>query len=158
MLGSAKFALVAGSAFAIVVSADLVSAADEPINLIKYRQATMKAIGGHMGALGAMAKGEISFTDEVALHAGAINDMSQNLLRLFPEGSGYEIDKKTNALPAVWERWADFEKAVKALQDESAKMVSIAEAGDAAAFGQQVGALGRDGCTNCHDTFRYKQE
>jgi cytochrome c556 len=133
------------------------SAADEPSNLIKYRKATMTAIGGHMGALGAMAKGEVSFTDEAVLHARAINEMSQNLLRLFPEGSGYEVDKKSNVLPAVWERWADFESAVKALQDESAKMVAVAEGGDAAALGQQVGALGRDGCSNCHDTFRYKE-
>ncbi|MDH3663345.1 MAG: cytochrome c, partial [Alphaproteobacteria bacterium] len=80
-----------------------------------------------------------------------------NLLRLFPEGSGYEADKKTNALPAIWERREDFEKAVKSLQDESAKMVTVAESGDAAALGQQVGALGRNGCSNCHDTFRYKE-
>lgn len=158
MLGSTRMALIAVGMLATGLGAGLASAADEPVNLIKYRQATMKAIGGHMGALGAMAKGEVSFTDEAVGHAHAINEMSKNLLRLFPEGSGYEADKKTNALPAIWERWADFEAAVKALQDESAKMVTTAEGGDAAAFGQQVGALGRDGCTNCHDTFRYKQE
>ena len=144
-------------AIAVVAATAPGWAADEPSNLIKYRQAIMKAIGGHMGALGAMAKGEVSFTDEAVLHARAINEMSQNLLRLFPEGSGYEVDKKTNALPAVWERWADFESAVKSLQDESAKMLAVAESGDATAFGQQIGALGRDGCTNCHDTFRYKE-
>ena len=142
---------------AITVGAVPASAADEPSNLIKYRKAMMTAIGGHMGALGAMAKGEVSFTDEAILHARAINDMSQSLLRLFPEGSGYEVDKKTNALPAVWERWADFESAVKALQDESAQMVTVAESGDDAAFREQVGALGRDGCSNCHDDFRYKE-
>lgn len=158
MLGSTRMALIAVGMLATGLGAGLASAADEPVNLIKYRQATMKAIGGHMGALGAMAKGEVSFTDEAVGHAHAINEMSKNLLRLFPEGSGYEADKKTNALPAIWERWADFEAAVKALQDESAKMVATAEGGDAAALGQQVGALGRDGCTNCHDTFRYKQE
>ena len=144
-------------AIAVVVGSVPASAADEPSNLVKYRKATMTAIGGHMGALGAMAKGEVSFTDEAVLHARAINDLSQNLLRLFPEGSGYEADKKTNALPAIWERREDFEKAVKSLQDESAKMVTVAESGDAAALGQQVGALGRNGCSNCHDTFRYKE-
>lgn len=155
-----KSARIAFVAFALVISsfqAHHALAADEPSNLIKYRQAIMKAIGGHMGALGAVAKGEVSFADEVVGHAHAINEMSKNLLRLFPEGSGYEVDKKTNALPAIWERWADFEAAVKALQDESAKMITVAESGDAAAFGQQVGALGRDGCTNCHDTFRYTE-
>ena len=155
-----KPARIASVALAVLISSFYThhaSAADEPSNLIKYRQAIMKAIGGHMGALGAVAKGEVSFTDEVVGHAHAINEMSKNVLRLFPEGSGYEVDKKTNALPAVWEQWADFEAAVKALQDESAKMITAAESGDAAAFGQQVGALGRDGCTKCHDTFRYKE-
>ena len=142
---------------ALALGAAPASAADEPSNLVKYRKATMTAIGGHMGALGAMAKGEVSFTDEAVLHARAINEMSQNLLRLFPEGSGYEADKKTNALPAIWERWADFEKAVTLLQDESAKLLAVAESGDAAALGQQVGAVGRDACSNCHDTFRYKE-
>ena len=144
-------------AIAAVVATAPASAADEPSNLIKYRKAVMTAIGGHMGALGAMAKGEVSFTDEAALHARAINEMSQNLLRLFPEGSGYEADKKTNALPAVWEQWADFESAAKSLEEESAKLVAVAESGDAAAIGQQVGALGRNGCSKCHDTFRYKE-
>ncbi len=139
------------------LSAHQASAADEPANLVKYRQAIMKAIGGHMGALGAVAKGEVSFSDEAVGHAHAINEMSKNMLRLFPQGSGYEADNKTNALPAVWERWADFEAAVKAMQDESAKMITAAQSGDTAAFGQQVGALGRNGCTNCHDTFRYKK-
>ena len=97
------------------------------------------------------------FGDEAVLHARAINEMSQNLLRLSPEGSGYEVDKKTNALPAVWKRWADFEKAVTSLQDESAEMVTVAASGDDDAFREQVGALGRDGCSNCHDTFRYKE-
>lgn len=157
MLRFARTAFVACAVLILSLSAHHASAADEPSNLVKYRQAIMKAIGGHMGALGAVAKGEVSFTDEVVGHAHAINEMSKNVLRLFPEGSGYEVDKKTNALPAVWERWADFEAAVKALQDESAKMLIAAESGDAAAFGQQVGALGRDGCTNCHDTFRYQE-
>ena len=105
----------------------------------------MTAIGGHMGA---MAKGEVSFTDEAVLHTSAFNEMSKSLLRLFLEGSGFEADKKTNALPAVWERWADLESAVKSLQDDSAKMMTVAESGDASAFRQQVGALRRNGCCN----------
>lgn len=157
MLGSTKRVVAAGGVLAMIFGAGLASAANDPVNLIKYRQSTMKAIGGHMGALGAMAKGEVSFTDEAAVHARAINDMSQNLLRLFPEGSGYEVDKNTKALPAIWKRPADFEAAIKALQDQSAKMMAVAESGDAAALREQVGALGRDGCTNCHDTFRYKE-
>lgn len=157
MFRHTKMAFIALGALTLGLSTNLASAADEPANLVKYRQAIMKAIGGHMGALGAMAKGEVSFTDEAVGHAHAINEMSKNLLRLFPEGTSYEAGNKTNTLPAVWEQWADFEAAVKSMQDESAKMITAAEGGDAAAFGQQVGAVGRNGCSKCHDTFRYKE-
>jgi cytochrome c556 len=131
-------------------------AADEPSNLIKYRQATMKAIGGHMGALGSIAKGEVSFTDEAVGHAHAINEMSKELARLFPEGTGYDADKSTKALPAVWEQPEEFQQAIQSLQDESAKLVEVAQAGDPAALGAQVGALGTPACGNCHKTFRYE--
>ena len=157
MVGFFKSAFVALGVLAISLIAQQAVAADDPVSLVKYRKAIMKAIGGHMGALAAVAKGEVSFTDESVGHAHAINEMSKNLLRLFPEGSGYETVKDTNALPEVWTQWANFESAAKAMQDESARMVEAAKSGDAAAFGQQVGALGRNGCANCHDTFRYEK-
>lgn len=46
----------------VVFGAVPAPAADEPSNLIKYRKATMTATGGHMGARGAMAEGDVSFT------------------------------------------------------------------------------------------------
>jgi cytochrome c556 len=96
-------------------------AANEPAALIAYRQATMKAIGGHMGALGAFAKGEVDFVQDVGGHAHAINEMSKGLARLFPKGSGKEAGE-TRALPKIWEDWAGFEAAIKTLSDQSAKL------------------------------------
>lgn len=157
MFGLKKVGCVGFCLLALGFGVQPASAADDPASLVKYRKAIMKAIGGHMGALAAVAKGEVSFSDEAVGHAHAINEMSKNLLRLFPEGSDYDSVGDTDALPAVWEQWANFEAAAKAFQDESAKMAEAAKSGDAAAFGQQVGALGRNGCGNCHDTFRYKK-
>jgi cytochrome c556 len=148
---TAALALAAGGAFA----------ADEPANIVKYRQATMKAISGHMAALAAMAKGEVSFTDEAFGHAHAINQLSQNIDRLFPAGSGKgEIpDVETRALPEIWHRGEDFQKAIMQLQGESKKLAELTEDGnfEQAAFAQQVGALGKQGCGNCHDTFREEE-
>jgi cytochrome c556 len=134
-------------------------AADEPANVIKYRQAFMKANGAHITMIAAVVKGEVTWTDELAGHAHAMHEQSMHLLRLFPEGSGKgDTDVKSAALPVIWEKWSDFEQAANAFEVESGKLVEVIESGDQAAIGQQLGALGKQGCGGCHDTFREKQD
>lgn len=48
----------------------------------------MSAIGAHLAMLAAVAKNEVSFRDEAAGHAHAIEEMSKNVARLFSEGTG----------------------------------------------------------------------
>jgi cytochrome c556 len=152
-----KTTLMAGmTALAVTLGAVVANAADEPANLIKYRQSTMKAFNGHMGAIAGVVKGEVSFSDELFGHAHAINEMSKNLLRLFPQGSGTEAGE-TRALPAIWEKPDDFAASVKALQDESAKLMEVAKSSDMGAIGAQVGALGKNACGGCHNNFRKKK-
>jgi cytochrome c556 len=134
-------------------------AADEPANIVKYRQAFMKANGAHITMISAVVKGEVSWTDELAGHAHALHEQSQNLLRLFPEDTGKDdTEVKSAALPVVWERWDEFQQAAQAFEQESAKLVEVAESGDQAAIAQQLGALGKQGCGNCHETFREEQD
>ncbi|MDX1422379.1 MAG: cytochrome c [Kiloniellales bacterium] len=154
--------LLAGTIFAAAVAAAGLSATkagaqDDPAALIAYRQSIMKAIGGHMGAIAMAAKGDVSFTDEVAFHARAINEMSMHLTRLFPEGSGKEAGE-TRALPVIWEKWDEFTAAAENLGTESAKLVEVAESGDRAAIAAQTGELGNEGCGGCHKTFREKTD
>jgi cytochrome c556 len=147
--GAGLLATTLGAAFA----------ADEPANIIKYRQAFMKANGAHITMVAAMVKGEVSWTDELVGHAHAMHEQSKNLLRLFPEGTGKDdTEVKSAALPVIWERRDEFEQAAQAFEQESAKLVEVAEAGDQAAIAQQLGALGKQGCGNCHETFREKQD
>lgn len=134
-------------------------AADEPANIIKYRQAFMKANGAHITMIAAMVKDEVSWDDELVRHANALHEQSQNLLRLFPEGTGKDdTEVKSAALPVIWERWDEFQQAAQALEQESAKLVEVAESGDQTAIAQQLGALGKQGCGNCHETFREEQD
>lgn len=143
----------------LVTTAGAAFAADEPANVIKYRQAFMKANGAHITMIAAVVKGEVSWTDELAGHAHALHEQSKNLLRLFPEGSGKDdTEVKSVALPVIWEQWGEFEEAANAFEAESAKLVEAVESGDQAAIARQVGALGKQGCGNCHETFREKQE
>lgn len=143
------FATASGTALAV----------DEPENIVKYRQATMQALGAHISMLAAVAKNEVSFRDQAFGHAHAINQMSDYLAELFPEGTGQgETEEESDALPAIWENPEEFQAAIESLQEESEKMVQAAEGDDPTAFAQQLGALGKQGCGNCHDDFRAEDD
>lgn len=153
----AWFAVAAAGLLATTLGATAF-AADEPANVIKYRQAFMKANGAHITMIAAVVKGEVSWTDELKDHAEALHEQSEYLLRLFPEGSGKDdTEVKSAALPVIWEKRSEFEQAANAFEVESGKLVEAIESGDQAAIAQQVGVLGKQGCGGCHDTFREKQ-
>lgn len=130
-------------------------AVDEPENVIKYRQAVMKAIGGHMASIAGVVKGEVSFTDHVAIHANSINAMSKAVTAAFPEGTD-NGSYKTAALPKIWEDWAGFEKAAQALDTASANLASVAASGDKQQIAVAFGDLGK-ACGACHKPYRVKQ-
>jgi cytochrome c556 len=136
-------------------------AADEPVNIVKYRKAFMDANGAHITMIAAVVKGEVSFGD-VAGNAQALAEQGKlliaNLKQLFPEGTAKgETSEKSGALPVIWEKWGDFEQAAQKFQEESAKFAEVAQGGDMAAIGPALGALGKQGCGACHETFREKQ-
>jgi cytochrome c556 len=137
-------------------------AADEPVNVVKYRKHFMDANGAHIAMIASVIKGEVSLSDQVAANANALAEqgklLTANLKQLFPEGTAKgETAEKSAALPAIWEKWSDFEQAAQKFQDESAKLAEVAQGGDMAAIAQQLGALGKQGCGACHETFREKQ-
>ena len=137
-------------------------AADEPANIVKYRKAFMDANGAHITMIAAVVKGEVSFGD-IATNAQALAEqgklLTANLEQLFPEGTAKgETGEESAALPVIWEKWGEFEQAAQKFEEESAKLVEAAEGGDQTAFAQQLAALGKQGCGNCHETFREKQD
>jgi cytochrome c556 len=134
------------------------AAVDEPENVIAYRQSVMKAIGGHTGAIAAVAKGQVSYVDQVAAHARGINAMSKLITGLFPKGTDNFEYADTRALPDIWQDWSRFEAAAKDLQSESAKLIEVAESGgDAAAIGAQLQNVGK-ACGSCHKPFRAEKD
>ena len=153
--------LAGGAVLALLtMGSTLTFAADEPANLVKYRQNFMKGNSAHLGMIAALVKGEVSLTDELAPNAAALAEMgemlSANLQQLFPEGTDKAAGLKTAALPAIWEKWSDFEQVAMRFQEETAKLAEVAETGDTAAIGQQLGVVGKEGCGACHETFREK--
>ena len=145
--------IAAAGIAATVASIGFAGLADADENAIKYRQNHMKAMGAHLGAISAVMKGEAGKPEHIAGHAAAIAGIGAIAGDLFPAGSG---EGKTNALPAIWEKPGDFEKAWMALRDASANFAKVAAGGDMAATGAAMGGVGKS-CGGCHKTFRKKQ-
>ena len=130
-----------------------VAAAVADEGAIKYRQSIMKANGAHLGAIVAILKGEVAFTEDLKAHAHAVAELSKIVPKLFPAGSDVG---DTRALPAIWEKPEEFKKVLNAFRTEAAKLAKDAESGDMQAIGAQVGALG-NACGACHKRFREKR-
>jgi cytochrome c556 len=142
-IGSAV-ALTAGTAFSV--------SADESSS-IKYRQAVMKAVGGHMGGSVAIIKGKVPYKDDLVAHATGLNDMAKvaaNAFKQKTEGG------KTRAKPNIWEDGDDFSQKIQDFKKATADFLAAAKSGGPAAAGAKLGAVG-DSCKGCHKKFRAKK-
>ena len=145
---------VAAGALALVVGLMAVTAgagaADDPV---KVRKALMTSQGVHLGALGAIAKGEAPYTELANGHAFALLRISQAITHVFPEGSD---SGDTRAKAEIWSDMAKFEQAIASLEAAAANMVEAAKTGDPGAIGAALGEMG-GACGGCHKPFRAEQ-
>jgi len=119
---------------------------------LRYRQGSMFMMAQHMGALGAMVKGDKPW-DAAAVQRNAerVEMFSQ-----LPWDSFWVAgsDKGKNRMkPEIFKDKEKFLAGATHLQDETAKLASVAKTGDQAAFKAQFGAVGK-ACKQCHDNFR----
>ncbi len=127
-------------------------AADDPANVIKYRQQVMKSTASHITNIFSVLKGETSFAGHIAANARAISDNAAMISDIFPEGSG---SGDTRALPSVWQDKAKFDAAAIALKTAADNLAVAAGSGDMAAIGAAAGEVGK-ACGGCHESFRKK--
>lgn len=126
-------------------------AADDAANhegAAKYRHHTMQAIGGHMQALVDILRRDVTYTDHLPVHAGALAALAEITPTLFPPGSG---GRDTEALPAIWENPEDFAKRVDAFREAAANLNDVV--GKGGALGPAVKRMGQ-ACKGCHDEYR----
>ncbi len=118
------------------------------------RQAGMKAIGGSMGALAAIAKEQKPFDAEAVKAAlTTISTSAKAFPDQFPVGS--ETGHDTEASPKIWENPSDFRaKALKLAADADA--VLAAAPTDVAGVMNAMQTLGAE-CGQCHQTYRLKR-
>ncbi len=149
--------LTLGALTALVAAPAATRAASSPENVVKYRQLVMKAIGAHMGGIGAVLKGEVDYGPKhIEEHAEAINGMAQILVDAFRENVGTS-GGETDAKQEIWSDWDNFVAKAKDLEEASGNLGDLAEGGaDMAAIGAGVKALG-GACGACHTPFRVKK-
>jgi cytochrome c556 len=127
-----------------------------PAAAITARQDAMKANGGAMRTLTPIVRGEQPWNQQAAVQAATtLHNTANAVPGVFPQGSGTEAGK-TDALPAIWANWSDFQAKAKTFESESAKLLQLAQAGDEAGFKAQFPAVGRS-CGGCHETYRVKK-
>jgi cytochrome c556 len=135
----------------LVVLAFLSVAADDPVAVVKYRQATMKSMGAHVSAMSLVVKGQVSDRAQLAAHAEAIHGVSAGLVELFPK-----LEKlRTAAKPEIWSEPKEFRADADALQRESAKLADLAAKKEWKAFDGQFARV-VEACDRCHDRFRVR--
>lgn len=144
-----KIALSAVAAICLGVSAAI--AAGEPQVV---RQEEMKKVGGAMGAIGAIAKGEKPYDAEAV--KAALTTMAE-VGKTFPDHfpAGTETGLESEAAPAIWQNMDDF-KAKAAKLAEVAEAQLAAMPADQAAVGETMKAVGAT-CGDCHQTYRLKK-
>lgn len=120
---------------------------------IGYRQKVMKSQVVNLRGIFDIVKKKVPHTGNLALHAQIINNNAKMILSAFKQRV---TAGRTDAKPAIWENWKDFEKKAMALQRESAKLAEVARSMDKGAFGAQLKKTAKT-CGGCHKKFRKKK-
>jgi cytochrome c556 len=141
-------------AFATLALSPLAWSGDEkPAHpTVAYRHTLFEAAAKHMKMSGMIAKGEIDRPGDMLVHATALQGLSQDLVSLFPAGTGPD-QAKTDAKAEIWSKPAQFATAATAFKDATAGLVDAAKTNDKAKFGAALGKVG-ESCGGCHETFR----
>lgn len=117
------------------------------------REAAMKKIGGAIGAIAGMAKGEKPYDAEtVKASLATISETVKVFPTFFPAGS--ETDSE-GASPKIWENMDDFKAHATKLAADADTLLAQLPA-DQAALGAAMGTLGKD-CGACHELYRLKK-
>jgi cytochrome c556 len=151
MFKRTSFALI-GVLTAAVIGSAVAQEAQNPA--VKARKSVMQLYSFNLGALGAMAKGEVEYNAEAATKAAnslvAISQIDQSAM--WPVGSDSVSDTSSRALPAIWENFPDV--ASKGMALSEAVLVMQGAAGqDLDALKAAMGAVG-GACSACHKAYR----
>lgn len=147
---SVKLAAVA----ALVLPATaMVALAAGPHPAFKARHDNFETMGKLMKSSADEMKKPVPNMAVFKTNADALAKAAAKVTKHFPKGTGPEAGVKTEALPAIWAKPAEFKAATDRLVGATKGYQAAAATGDIARIQPAVGAVGGS-CKGCHDNFR----
>ena len=137
-------------ATAALLFAGFSAAAGTPDDAVKYRQAVMNTMSGHVSAISLIFSGKVEHQEYLLSHAEALATAGEQVGKIFPAGSG---TAKSDALPLVWEEADKFQKAADAAKTATAALRDAVKSVDKAAIGKSLKPV-FESCKGCHDRYR----
>lgn len=119
------------------------------------RHAAYEEMGDAMKALGEVLKENAPNLSNAAGPIATLKTQSAIVPTLFPAGSGPEGGQPTEALPAIWQRPAEFSAAMNRFTTAVAALDAAAKTGDVKTTRAAAANLGQT-CKGCHDNFKKK--
>lgn len=143
----------AAAAFAVLgllAGGGAAMAEDDVDAAIKYRKAAMKAVGGHIGGLVAVMKGDIDNAAGLPAHAdGLVAATNPAMLkRAFKQNTAGKGSEQTTSNAKIWGDFARFEKAIDDMNAAAIQIQTAAAAGSLTSFDQLKPVLKE--CGFCH--------
>lgn len=134
-------------------------AEDDADAAIKYRQAAMKAVGGHIGGLVAVLKGDIDNAAGLQAHADGLVAATNPalLVRAFQQNTAGKGSEKTTSNAKIWDDFPRFEKAINDMNAAAIGIQTAAAAGTLTEFDQIKPALTECGFCHRESGFRDKK-
>ena len=127
---------------------------DAATGVIKERMMAMESLGKATKRIAGMVNGQTDYDGEELSRLAASVSASggKPLTELFPHGS---LDKPTEALPVIWEKWDRFSELAAAL---SAQADGLSEAITESPESARQAFMGlAKTCKDCHGEFRLKK-
>lgn len=120
---------------------------------VTYRQHAFSMIAGNFGIMAGMVRGEITYDPAIfQQHANALQHLAHIPLDGFT-GAGEGVTTDSDALPAIWNKWSDFESKMDNLIKASAELAIAAESGAIRTIAPKFLATA-GACKQCHDNYR----
>jgi cytochrome c556 len=136
---------------AVIVALPMAAGADDEGD-IKYRQAIMKGLSGHGGAIAQIAKGKVSHTAALKGHAHALLELT----KLVPAAFKNQTTGKSRSKGEVWSDWSGFDGKAGDMERAALDVVKAADSGPEAVK-KTLGPL-FDSCKGCHKNYREKKK
>jgi len=146
-------AVVASMAAAAAIAWPAAAQYAKPEDAVKYRKAAFTVMNSHMGRIFAQLKSPTPNMQIIQSSAQTVESMSKLPWDAFAPST--ELVADTRALPALFKNEAKVKDLAQKMQDEVAKLNTVAKTGDVAAIRTQFGVTAK-ACDNCHDDFRAK--